>query len=128
MDCLSTKSLYHTFAAPDVIKEKFPKYASANILSAVFKHTTGDENMSIFDQIIFIADFAESGRTYETCKKIRKILDERMIRSKNCNDATEALNLTMIDTIDAVISTLERLGEKINQRTILTRNSFLSKI
>ena len=53
---MNSPQVLHSFAAPAVIKRDFPEYASEEILSAVFKHTTGDGEMSVFDEIIFLSD------------------------------------------------------------------------
>ena len=69
-----SESLYHAFCAPQIVKEKFPSFATEAILSAVFLHTSGGENMTLFDEIIFLADFVEDGRKYDSCKEIREEL------------------------------------------------------
>ncbi|MEG2044537.1 MAG: bis(5'-nucleosyl)-tetraphosphatase (symmetrical) YqeK [Clostridia bacterium] len=54
-----------------------------DILNAIRYHTTGRENMSLYEKVIFIADFIEDGRTYEGVEEIRKAaakgLDEVLI-------------------------------------------------
>lgn len=44
-----------------------------DILSAVTWHTTGRENMTMLEKIIFMADLTEISRTYAHCDEIRKI-------------------------------------------------------
>lgn len=70
----SSQKLYHAFAAPYVIKRDFPLFATENILSAVFYHTTGRENMTLFEEIIFVADYVEEGRLYPECIAARERL------------------------------------------------------
>ena len=127
-DDMKTPSVFHAFAAPQVIKRDFAEYATPNVLSATFNHTTGDPDMSLFDQIIFISDFAEAGREYPSCKKIAKLLRARCNPALSVDECIKGINQTTYDTLCEVISTLERLGTEINSRTLLTKKAFAVKI
>ncbi len=48
------------------------------ILSAISAHTTGKENMTALDKIIFAADYIEEGRDFNGVEKIRKITLENL--------------------------------------------------
>ena len=41
------------------------------IFSAIFNHTTGTEDMDVFEKIIFLADYIEQTRTAQSCIKVR---------------------------------------------------------
>ncbi len=68
---LSSPKLYHAFAAPIAVKRDFPDFANPKILSALLNHTTGRAGMSIFEEIIFVADYIEDGRKYPECAEAR---------------------------------------------------------
>ncbi len=125
---LKSPSVFHAFVAPEVIKRDFPEYATQNILSATFNHTTGAADMTLFDEIIFISDFAEEGRVYPSCIEIAKKLSQRCNSRLNKEQCIKGIHTTAYDTLLSVISTLERLGRHINQRTLLTRSAFAVKI
>ena len=74
----ATEGVLHSFTAPVVIKRDFKAFATDDILVAVRNHTVGDEDMSTFEKIIFISDYAEDTRTYESCKTVRKMLFENI--------------------------------------------------
>ena len=84
--------------------------------------------MSLFDEIIFISDFAEEGRIYPSCIEIAKKLNERCRENLSLEERIDGLHKTTYDTVLAVISTLTRLGSSINSRTLLTRSAFAVKI
>lgn len=71
---LKSEKLYHAFCAPLVIKRDFPEYATKDVLSAVFNHTTGAPSMTLFDEIVFVADYVEEGRSYRECREAREKL------------------------------------------------------
>lgn len=50
-----------------------------DVLNAIKFHTTGRPAMSTLEKVLFVADYTESGRTYEGCEKVRSLwhnLDE----------------------------------------------------
>ena len=86
VDCteedISTKPALHSFAAVPYISRYFAEYATPGVTSAVCNHTLGSYGMSLFDEIIYISDYAESGRTYFTCIEVNKFLLENISKDK----------------------------------------------
>ena len=70
VDRISPKTFHAKTACP-VIKREFPEFATDAVLSAVKKHTTGEPCMTTFDKIVFIADYVEDLKTYDSCKTVR---------------------------------------------------------
>ena len=120
--------LYHAFAAPSVIKERFSEFATDNVLSAVFYHTSAGVDMTLFDEIIFIADFIEESREYEACRKARQNLLSALKRAKNINDKVFALHSSVLDVIDFTIKYLENKGKAVNSRMVLARKAIERKM
>lgn len=67
----NTKELWHSILAPVLAKEKL-KIEDEEILSAIRWHTTGKENMSKLDKIIYIADMIEPSRNFDGVEEIRE--------------------------------------------------------
>ena len=67
--------IYHAYASSVVAKTKF-NILDEEILDAIKYHVYGRLNMSLFEKILVISDFAEDSRTYPRCKEVRKILDD----------------------------------------------------
>lgn len=120
-------AVLHSFTAPIIVKKEFPCFADAEILSAVKKHTLGDEVMSVFDKIIFLADFIEEGRIYPDSVLTRNFVIDSMIPGETEKNI-EILNRACIMEIDSTISHLERLGKSVNRITYLAKKSILSKM
>ncbi len=125
---LSTLPALHSFAGMGIIKRDFPLFASEKILGAVFNHTLGDENMSLFDEIIFISDYIEEGRTYPSCIKTRDILIKEISSATNREEQIRALHRATVMSIDYTIESLSKRGISVNQRTYKTKNAFLGLI
>ena len=119
-----TVGVIHSFTAPIVIKRDFSDFATQNILSATEKHTVGSSDMTLFDMIIFVSDYIEDTRVFESCFRVREALltdiendsyEKRIVRLKNA----------CIMAIDGAENALLRQGLPINSRMNKTRNFLL---
>lgn len=80
----NTKELWHSIIAP-ILGRKIFEIDDEEILSAMRWHTTGKENMSKLEKIIYLADLIEPSRKFEGVEEIRDIsrknLDEAMLKA-----------------------------------------------
>ena len=121
------KEVWHSFAAPYVIKRDFTLFAAPDILSAVQAHTVGAEDMSVFDEIIFISDYIEMGRTYPSCIAVR----EYLFKSLGAGDLEKniaALHKSCILAIEYTAENLAQRGKKICPVSLLAKNALEAKI
>ena len=125
---LETPACLHAFAAPMLIKRDFPEYATENILSATFKHTTGYSEMSIFDKIIFISDYIEESRTYPPCIKIREHLIAKLEEKGRGRSPEFYLNKAILEAIDNTLYSLTLRGSKISDFTLMAKKAISSLI
>lgn len=122
----ATEGVLHSFTAPVIVKRDFEAFATDDILAAVRNHTVGDEDMSTFEKIIFISDYAEDTRTYESCKAVRKMLFEN-IAELCMEERLNRLDKACLASIDGALEALKRCSRPINSRMYKTRNSLLKK-
>jgi predicted HD superfamily hydrolase involved in NAD metabolism len=126
-DELQSPEIFHSLTAPYVIKRDFSEFATRNVLSAVENHTVGAPDMSVFDEIIFLSDYIETGRKYDSSKKLHNYVFENLSDSdieSNIAILHEASLISINCTIDNLISKKRFIIPK----TILTRNALLAKI
>ncbi len=69
---IRSPAIMHGHTASYLIPIIYPKYALPEIISAVYKHTTGAEEMSVFDKLLFLADFIEPERPWQVCQDVRR--------------------------------------------------------
>ncbi len=119
--------IFHSLTAPYIIKRDFPDFATDNIISAVRNHTTGSPDMSVFDEIIFIADFIEDGRRYESCIAVREQLYAAFDKAQDREECISALHDAVILSLDFTILSIVKNGKFLNERTVRTRNAFLGR-
>lgn len=75
---IRSPAILHGHAASYLIPKLYEKYALPEIISAIYKHTTGAEKMSVFDKLLFLADFIEPNRPWQFCQKARAEFWKRM--------------------------------------------------
>ena len=73
-----------------------------DIINAVSYHTTGRENMSLLEKIIYIADAIEPSRNYPGVDNIRRVVEENL---------DKACLMSLSHTIDYVSSEGNYLDE-----------------
>ena len=123
-----TVAVLHSLSAPAVIKTDFPKFATENVLSATKNHTTGNPGMSVFDRIVFIADYVEDTRIYESCVKVRCELYSSLSHENSYEQNEFALNKAVSDSLDFTENQVLKQGRKLNSRSLKTRNYFCGLI
>jgi ribosome silencing factor RsfS/YbeB/iojap len=106
--------ILHAFSAVVVAKNKYGVQDNL-ILNAIQNHTVGRKAMSIYSKIIFIADYIEPNRTYDSCKKVRKI-------------AYENLDLAVYTAINDSILFFEKLHEKIPKTAYEARKYYYEQL
>ncbi len=115
----------HSFSAPYVVKRDFPIFATEDIISSIGKHTLGDAEMSVFDEIIFLADFIEESRTYPNAVLTRNFV---LGSIESGETAIEILHKGCVMEIDSTIAFLVKQGKKVNEKALLAKAGILLKI
>ena len=118
----ASAALLHSKTAAFVAKELFG--INDFVFGAIFYHTTGKEDMNLFEKIIFIADYIEETRTQDACIMAREYLYSEL---KKGTDPVKALDMTIIMSIDSTVSYLESKGFVIDSQTIKARNFLLAE-
>ena len=121
-DILSPK-LFHAKTAAGLIKRDFPEYADDEIISAVRWHTTGRRGMTVFDSILYLADYIEDTRTFPECVELRSYFWDAYNAD---NTKLQSIFLkTLIRSFDMTIGGLVSDGSPIDMDTVDARNYFL---
>jgi predicted HD superfamily hydrolase involved in NAD metabolism len=84
------------------------------ILSAIYYHTTGCENMSLLDKIVYIADYIEPGRRFPDIDEVREM-------------AAENIDAAIIMSLDRTIKYVILKGGLLHPNTVNARNFIISE-
>lgn len=107
---LHAPKLWHAMAGAIFLKENYG--FDDDIISAVRYHTTGKENMTQLEKILFVADFISADRDYPGVEDMR----ER---------AESSLELTMEEGLRFTIYELSSEGRPIHPDTVACYNQIL---
>jgi len=105
--------LLHAPISAKLAESKFDIH-DAEILQAIFLHTTGGAHMSLLDKIIYLADVIEPGRNFGGLEEIRAMAH---------SDLDKALLLALDQSIAYILED----GGLIHPATIEARNDLLIK-
>ncbi len=124
---LLCEAAHHSFAAAYVIKRDFPEYANEAVLSAVKNHTVGSPDMTLLDEIIFVADYVEEGRVYEDCIRRREELFGAFESARDREECLARLHRTTREILDYTITYVIKKQKFLHERTVEARNAYLSR-
>ena len=125
-DLLSPKT-FHAMTAREVAARDFADVVNDEILSGIRWHTTGRDRMTVFESIIYLADFIEPSRTFDDCIALRSFFWGSFPEEGGMREITLHLCRTMVYSFDLTIRSLIDGGEAIAEDTVLARNCFLER-
>ena len=96
--------LLHAITGCEFARRKFGiEVVDDEIYNGIRYHTTGRENMTLFEQIIYLADYIEANRDFSDCVFLRNYFN---INIGNCSSAEQRLEIlrsTMVLSFDLTI-------------------------
>jgi len=117
--------LLHSRTGCEFARRRFgAEIVDDEIYYAILYHTTGKAGMSLFESLVYLADYIEKNRTFGDCKKLRRYFYKNLKKGKD--DKFEVLRKTLILSFDMTIKNLIKEDQKIDKDTIEVRNYFLT--
>ena len=114
-DDLAAPAVLHSRTAAAVVIHTFPHDTDAEIAEAVRCHTVGKKEMSLFDKLLFLADYIEETRTHPVCLETRKSFYENLASGNNKEDI---LNDTLRQVLKNTIDHLAKQGSKLHSDSL----------
>ena len=120
-DLCAPKTL-HARTAAALIPTLYPDFADEEIISAVRWHTTGREDMSLCEKLIYLADYIDESRTFEDCVALREYFFAKDIEQMDESERLRHLNDTLILSFDMTIRGIMKDGGVVSADTFEARN------
>ncbi len=117
--------LFHAKTGALVAKRDFPDFSDDEIIGAVRWHTTGRAGMSIFEMLIYLADYIEDTRTFEDCVILRNQFYSGISEANTVKERLAVLRRAMITSFDMTIRCLISEGALVDRDTLEARNWFI---
>jgi predicted HD superfamily hydrolase involved in NAD metabolism len=108
---LTTEELLHALTAEYLMVNQFNIF-DKEVISAVKFHTTGREDMTLLEKIVFLADVIEPSRNFHGIDYIRQL-------------ATSSIDEALLAAFESSIRFLLGKGQMIHPDTLLARNYIL---
>ena len=105
---IRSPAILHGHAAAYLIPKLYGKYALPEIISAIYKHTTGAEKMTVFEKLLFLADFIEPNRPWQYCQTARQKFWELL--PADPNDRLRHLDLFVLTVLEFTLRYLLERG------------------
>ncbi len=111
----------HALTGAYFAREKYPELVNDRIFFAIYYHTTGKGNMSLFEKLLYLADYIEPTRTFDDCVKVRERFYNGIKNAKNMSEKLNALDDTLLFSLDLTVDDLKRRGRLIHPDTMGAR-------
>lgn len=118
-DDLDSPATLHALTGAAMARVDFD--APIAVTAAIACHTTGKENMTLLDKLLFLADYIEPTRKFEDCIRVRRYFYEEAAEMP----LEKRLDTTLLLAFDLTVEGLIREGKPIHPQTIKSRNFLL---
>ena len=126
-ESMDTEPPYHSYY-PHHLSPQSGHQLHLLLDAAVRNHTVGSPDMSVFDEIILLADYIEFGRSYEGCVALRKKVFDELEGCEGADECVAVLHSAVAESLDNNIKEFTSRGKPFHSRTKLTRDAILAKI
>ena len=124
MDRLAHKT-FHARTAAEKIKAEYPDFAHPIIVNAVRWHTTGHSGMTLTEKLLYLADYIDESRNFESCVILRRYFWGADPASMNAEQRLALLRDTLILSYDMTLRDLIEDGLPFGSDTVQARSELL---
>lgn len=118
---------FHARTAAALIPELYPDFADAEIVSCVRWHTTGRADMSLCEQLVYLADYIDLSRTFADCVRLRNFFFDAEPESMDMDTRLAHLRDTLILSFDMTIRALMEDGVPVSPDSFEARNALICR-
>ncbi len=117
----------HAITAALIIPDRFPDYADPTVISAVRWHTTGCEDMTLCDELIYLADYIDDTRSFDDCVTLRNAFFDAHPERMSADERLEHLDGILITSYNMTVKSLLADGSPISPDTVLSMNRLICR-
>ena len=113
---------FHARTAALLIPDNYPAFNCEVVVNAVRWHTTGRENMTLTEQLLYLADYIDESRLFPDCVRLRSFFWDAHPERMTMEDRLIHLRRTLIMSFDMTMRALLSECAVISPDTALARN------
>lgn len=118
---------FHAKTAAALIPTEYAEFALDEVVSAVRWHTTGHENMTLAEKLIYLADYIDMSRSFDDCVMLRRYFWGAEPQNLDAHKREVLLRDTLIMSFDMTIKQLLSEGSPVDKDTISARNYLVAE-
>lgn len=122
-----SQKTYHAKTGAARIVRDFPAFADPIIVNAVRWHTTGHEEMTLTEKLLYLADYIDDTRTFPSCVLLRRYFFGAEPELMSQEERERHLRATLLLSFEHTLKDLAAEGAPIDEDTIRARNSLLAE-
>lgn len=126
-DVLAPKT-FHAKTAAARIRSDYPAFATSTVVDAVRWHTTGRADMTLPEQLIYLADYIDDTRKFEDCVTLRHMFWDADPAAMDEQARLTHLRRVLLCSFDMTIRSLIEDGAPISEDTFHARNYLLLQL
>ena len=111
---ISSPKILHAKTGAHVAYREFSPFVDEGILRAIRCHTTGEYGMTVFDELLYLADYIEPTRTYAECVALRERYEEGY---RTAEDKLAQLHKTILYALESTAKEIEARGGRVFYNT-----------
>lgn len=115
----------HAMTAAALIPVRYPELADARVISAVRYHTTGRENMTVWEKIVYFADYIDDTRKFPECVRLREAFWGAQPEKMTGEELQAHFTRVLIDSFDVTVRGLLEDTLPIHPDTVAARNDLV---
>lgn len=113
---------FHARTAALLIPDNYPAFNCETVVNAVRWHTTGREDMTLTEELLYLADYIDDSRLFPDCVRLRSFFWDAHPERMTMGDRLIHLRRTLIMSFDMTMRALLAECAVISPDTALARN------
>ena len=122
---MASPKTFHARTAAAKIECEMPAFNDSLIVNAVRWHTTGHADMTLTEKLLYLADYIDASRTFESCVMLRNFFFDAQPEKLSDADRKELLRKTLILSYDMTVKDLLESGKTVAVDTVEARNALI---
>lgn len=118
---------FHARTAAALIPELYPDFNDPEIIGCVRWHTTGRRDMTLCEQLVYLADYIDMSRTFDDCVKLRQFFMEANPEKMSREERLDHLRDTLILSFDMTVRGLLEEGLPVSTDSMEARNQLVCR-
>ena len=116
---------FHARTAALLIPDNYPAFNCETVVNAVRWHTTGREDMTLTEELLYLADYIDDSRLFPDCVRLRSFFWDAHPERMTMEDRLIHLRRTLIMSFDMTVRALVSEGAVISPDTTFARNELV---